>query len=188
MKICHVTPHLPPDQAANALLPFHLGCWARESGGEAVYVAYAARMGSGGRAPELPGPVTWIPSDHNRRGIIKTMKLARVIAAARIMRLATPAVEEADIVHLHSNGLLTEVVSMLAARKNKPVVMTLYGTEIWHYRPKRWGPDLFTRAYRRAAHVTFYSEALQQRAITVGLARRETSIIYPLVAPQFERR
>ena len=25
MRICHITPHLPPDQAANALLPYHLG-------------------------------------------------------------------------------------------------------------------------------------------------------------------
>ena len=25
LRICHITPHLPPDQAANALLPAHLG-------------------------------------------------------------------------------------------------------------------------------------------------------------------
>ena len=32
MRICHVTSHLPPDQAANALLPLHLGQWAVEAG------------------------------------------------------------------------------------------------------------------------------------------------------------
>ena len=36
---------------------------------------------------------------------------------------------------------------MARAAPGKPVVLTLYGTEIWHYRPKRLGPDLFTRAY-----------------------------------------
>ena len=28
MRICHVSPHLPPDQAANALLPAQLGWMA----------------------------------------------------------------------------------------------------------------------------------------------------------------
>ncbi|MCK7461271.1 MAG: hypothetical protein MZU84_03975 [Sphingobacterium sp.] len=27
-------------------------------------------------------------------------------------------------------------------------MLTLYGTEIWHYAPRRFGVDLFTRAYR----------------------------------------
>jgi glycosyltransferase involved in cell wall biosynthesis len=63
--------------------------------------------------------------------------------------------------------------------------MTLYGTEIWHYRPRRIGPDLFTRAYQRAAHVTFYSHGLQSRAVELGLARHQTSVIYPPVASEF---
>jgi len=63
-------------------------------------------------------------------------------------------------------------------------VLTLYGTEIWHYRPKR-GLDLFTRAYRAASHVTFYSHGLQTRAVEVGLARHQTSVVYPAVAPEF---
>ena len=32
MRILHVTPHLPPDQAANALLPWQLGLWGVEAG------------------------------------------------------------------------------------------------------------------------------------------------------------
>ena len=39
MKIVHVTPHLPPDQAANALLPFQLGEWARARGDTATFVS-----------------------------------------------------------------------------------------------------------------------------------------------------
>jgi glycosyltransferase involved in cell wall biosynthesis len=64
-------------------------------------------------------------------------------------------------------------------------VLTLYGTEIWHYEPRRWRPDLFTRAYRRAAHVTFYSHGLLTRATELGLGRRDASVVYPPVAPEF---
>ena len=58
MRIVHVTPHLPPDQAANALLPFQLGEWARERGDSVAYIAHPPR--AGGRAA-VAGPVTWIP-------------------------------------------------------------------------------------------------------------------------------
>ena len=64
--------------------------------------------------------------------------------------------------------------------------MTLYGTEIWHYAPKRPGPDLFTRAYHRAAHVTFYSHGLDDPRRRAGLARHQTSVVYPPVAAEFE--
>ena len=87
--------------------------------------------------------------------------------------------------HIHSNGLLAEVAALLAARAGKPFIMTMYGTEIWHYKPKRPGPDLFTRAYHRAAHVTFYSHGLQTRAVELGLARHQTSVVYPPVAAEF---
>jgi glycosyltransferase involved in cell wall biosynthesis len=62
--------------------------------------------------------------------------------------------------------------------------MTLYGTEIWTYREKR-GLDLFTRAYRRARAVVFYSERLLLRARELGLARPGCHVIYPPVAPSF---
>ena len=57
MRILHVTPHLPPDQAANALLPWLLGNWARDEGAEIGYVAHPPR--AGGHAP-LAGPVEWV--------------------------------------------------------------------------------------------------------------------------------
>ena len=74
---------------------------------------------------------------------------------------------------------------LLSRRRGKPVVLTLYGTEIWHYAPKRFGPDLFTRAYRAASAVTFYSERLlgaRQRARPDAPALQT---IYPPVGPQF---
>jgi glycosyltransferase involved in cell wall biosynthesis len=86
---------------------------------------------------------------------------------------------------VHSNGLLAEMGALLAERARKPVVLTLYGTEIWHYAPKRPGPDLFTRAYRHASFVTFYSHGLQTRAVELGLARHQAAVVYPPVASEF---
>ena len=54
----------------------------------------------------------------------------------RILRVAGPLISKADVVHVHSNGLLAETAGLIADRRGKPVVLTLYGTEIWHYRPQ----------------------------------------------------
>jgi glycosyltransferase involved in cell wall biosynthesis len=181
MRILHVTPHLPPDQAANALLPWQLGQWAHEAGDEVAYAAHPPR--AGGSAP-LAGPVTWIP---RRPGgfVDRGLRLGSVAAAWRIWRAVGPLVDRADVVHVHSNGLLAELAVLLARRRGRPVVLTLYGTEIWHYAPKRFGPDLFTRAYAAASAVTFYSDRLMSRAHAVGLGRRGASVIYPPVSAAF---
>jgi glycosyltransferase involved in cell wall biosynthesis len=100
-------------------------------------------------------------------------------------RALIPAIERADVVHIHSNGLLAELAVLLAVRQRRPVVLTLYGTEIWHYEPKRLGPDLFTRAYRAASIVTFYSERLLARACELGLTRRQMETVYPAVGSKF---
>ena len=136
-------------------------------------------------AAELPGPVVWIPTRGNESTLERVLKIGTFKTCLAIWRQARHAIADADVVHVHSNGLLAEVAALLANRAEKPVVMTLYGTEIWHYRPRRFGPDLFTRAYQRAAHVTFYSHGLQTRAVELGLARHQTSVIYPPVAAEF---
>jgi glycosyltransferase involved in cell wall biosynthesis len=181
MRILHVTPHLPPDQAANALLPRQLGQWAVEAGDQVVFVAHPAR--AGGSVP-LPGPVKWIP---RRRGgfVDRQLRLGSLTGAFRIWRAIAPIIEGAEIVHVHSNGLLAELAVLIARRLGKPVVLTLYGTEIWHYAPKRFGPDLFTRAYHAASAVTFYSDRLLTRAHELGLGRRGTAVIYPAVSRAF---
>jgi glycosyltransferase involved in cell wall biosynthesis len=181
MRILHVTPHLPPDQAANALLPWQLGTWARSGGDEVEYVSHTPRAGG---AASLPGPVTWIP--RRRGGVIeRTLRLTSVAAALRIRSVLGPRIDRAALVHVHSNGLLAELAVLLARRRAKPVVLTLYGTEIWHYGPKRLGPDLFTRAYHEASYVTFYSDRLMTRAHELGLRRRNSRVIYPPVGPDF---
>jgi glycosyltransferase involved in cell wall biosynthesis len=181
MRILHVTPHLPPDQAANALLPWQLGNWARDRGDEVEYMSHPPR--AGGRA-ELGGPVTWIP---RRTGsfIDRTPLVGSLAGAARINRMLAPRVAAADIVHAHSNGLLPELAVVLGRRAQKPVVLTLYGTEIWHYQRKRGRPDLFTRAYNEASYVTFYSDGLMSRAHELGLRRRNARVVYPAVSDAF---
>ena len=146
MHILHVTPHLPPDQAANALLPWQLGTWALEAGDTVAYVAHPPR--ASGHA-DLAGPVTWVPR-RTAGGVAARLRADLPGRALRIRRALIPAFERADVVHVHSNGLLAELAVLLGVRRRRPVVLTLYGTEIWHYEPKRVGPDLFTRAYRAA--------------------------------------
>ena len=181
MRILHVTPHLPPDQAANALLPWQLGLWAAEAGDNVEYVAHPPRAG---QPAALPGPVVWIP--RRTDGLLaRTLRVGAVLAARGIYKELAPAIARADVVHVHSNGLLAELAVLLCQRRRKPVVLTLYGTEIWHYAPKRFGPDLFTRAYHAASAVTFYSERLLCRARELGLTRRDMQTIYPPVGPQF---
>ncbi len=94
---------------------------------------------------------------------------------------------EADLLHLHSNGLLVEAAAQWARGRGIPYVLTLYGTEIWHYQ-KRWLLDFFTRAYEGAAAVTFYSKGLMARAIELGLNRPNLSVIYPAVPATFDAR
>ena len=180
MHIVHVTPHLPPDQAANALLPQQLGEWAHEGGNTIEYVAHPPR--AAGRT-RLAGPATWIPR-RKASAIDRTLRLGALVTAYRVWRALAPALERADLVHVHSNGLLPELAVLLARRAGKPVVLTLYGTEIWHYRRRR-GVDLFTRAYRAASAITFYSDRLMGRAHELGLGRRGLQVIYPPVSASF---
>jgi len=184
MRILHVTPHLPPDQAANALLPWHLGNWSRDEGEEVEYVAHPPRVTG---ATRLAGPVTWVP----RRGAqaLERLPLAGSgLAALRVCRALASRIANADVVHAHSNGLLAELAILLARRAGKPAVLTLYGTEIWHYQPKKFGPDLFLRAYNSASYVTFYSHRLMMKAQELGLGRRHSRTVYPPVSESFTWR
>ena len=181
MRICHVTPHLPPDQSANALLPVQLGRRAGADGDSATYVSHPPRSSAAG---DLPGPVTLIPWRDRSAASWSARKWRGVRQAALIARRAAPAIRNADLVHLHSNGLLTEVGAWLARRYGKPTVLTLYGTEIWHYRRRR-PVDLFTRAYDAAGQVTFYSERLRERAESLGLRQSHAQVVYPPVDAAF---
>jgi glycosyltransferase involved in cell wall biosynthesis len=126
--------------------------------------------------------VIWV-QPNQARGLMR--RIGSIAAARRIRRDAGDAIRNADVVHVHSNGLLAEASARLARGWGKPVVLTLYGTEIWHYAPKAWPFDLFTAAYREAARVTFYSRGLRDKAIELGLAREGLSVVYPPVVDAF---
>ena len=178
MRIVHVTPHLPPDQAANALLPFQLGEWARARGDSVHFIAHPPATGA-----TMRPDVTWMP--RTRRTLAqRILRTGSITGAWRIRKVTRHVLSSADIVHVHSNGLLAEVSAAFATSLAKPVVLTLYGTEIWHYR-KKAGIDLFTRAYRRANAVTFYSQRLLDKAVELGLERPRMTAIYPPVAASF---
>jgi glycosyltransferase involved in cell wall biosynthesis len=102
-----------------------------------------------------------------------------------IARAALPCVRWADVVHVHGNTLLATSGALVAELTRKPTVLTVYGTEIWEYQGRRWRPDLFTRAYRKATHVAFYSQGLLTRAMELGLGRRNSGVVYPPVGHEF---
>jgi glycosyltransferase involved in cell wall biosynthesis len=182
MRVCHVSPHLPPDQAANALLPAALGAWSAERGHEVAFVTQPAAQGVR-TASELSGPVYRVrprsSSSMSRWLRFDALRRSRSIAAA-----LDRAAAQADLLHLHSNGLIIEVAAYWARRRRIPYVLTLYGTEIWHYRRRRFF-DPFTDGYHSASAVTFYSQRLLDRARELGLNRNGLRVIYPAVSDAF---
>jgi glycosyltransferase involved in cell wall biosynthesis len=181
VDIVHVTPHLPPDQGANALLPAALGRWQAARGARVSFVAHAPAQGRTGPT-DVGGPVTWIarrsPSSLARRLRVSSWQTARAVTRALAALPSRP-----DVVHLHSNGVIIEAASRWARSRRVPSVLTLYGTEIWHYR--RRAIDPFRAAYLRAGAVAFYSERLRDRASEIGLDRPNLSVVYPAVDPSF---
>jgi glycosyltransferase involved in cell wall biosynthesis len=189
MRVCHVSPHLPPDQAANALLPAQLGQWMSQRGDEVVFVTHEPAQsgaGQGQHGPWKGAVVRWIPR-RDGRGVSRLLKVDAWQLTRRVQAALDDVAPQADILHLHSNGLIIEAAAMWARRRGIPYVLTLYGTEIWHYQ-KRWPIDLFTEAYTKAARVTFYSQRLLEKARAVGLDRPGLSVIYPPVPESFTRQ
>ena len=183
MRICHVSPHLPPDQAANALLPAELASWAHERGDEVTLVAHEPAQGRA--AIPLPFGRVWrVPRKTPAGAINRALRIGTWQQARRIMAALDDAAAGADALHLHSNGLIVEVAAAWAKRRRTPYVLTLYGTEIWHYR-RRWPIDPFTRAYNGAAAVTFYSRKLMDRSTELGLTQPQRLVIYPTIASSF---
>ncbi len=182
MRIIHVTPHLPPDQAANAILPAQLGEWSVAHGHEVIYIAHPPAQGG---APEAPaaGGVTWVPR-RVRAGLAGALRIDAALLSRQYTRVLDEVADGADALHLHSNGLLVETSARWARGHGVPYVLTLYGTEIWHYQ-RRWPVDFFRAAYRRAATVTFYSQGLLDRARELQLDRPGLTVVYPAVSPAF---
>src|SRR5262245_22365812 len=102
MRVCHVTPHLPPDQAANALLPAELGDWATAAGHHVTFVTQEPVQGRTDSVA-LAGPVRHVSGRRSSSALIRALRIdtwqrARAIAAA-LDEMAS----NADLIHLHSN-------------------------------------------------------------------------------------
>lgn len=187
MRVCHVTPHLPPDQGANALLPAELGRWSRAHGDTVSFVAHQPAQTSGDHsAADLDESVRWIPRRSSNR-LTRALRFDALALTSRVRVALSATAANADVLHLHSNGLIIETAAMWAVTRQKPYVLTLYGTEIWDYRRRR-PVDVFRTAYLRARHVTFYSQRLLDRARELGLDRPDVSVVYPAVAEAFQPR
>jgi glycosyltransferase involved in cell wall biosynthesis len=168
-----VTPHLPPHQAANALLPQLLG--------EAlVGRGHAVRYLTFGDA-EDGASVRFV---RRRRGPRAT-RVPQALEALDTWRKAAPWIRDAEVVHVHSSTWMNQVAARLARRQRRPYVLTHYGTEIWHHDGK---DARFRRFNRDAAHVAFYSQALLARARALDVPLGRASVVYPPVADAFHAR
>jgi glycosyltransferase involved in cell wall biosynthesis len=172
-----VTPHLPPEQAAVALLPVMLGDALSASG---VVTSYVSHPTNDGRA--VSGrDVTYL--SRRRRDAVSRSKIGAVFAGLRMLAGSRGVIARSDLIHLHSNGLLIEAAAWLARRFGKPYVVTLYGTDVSAHdetRNARYG-----RVVREAAVRVFYSRGLLERASELGLAPAPSSVIYAPVSADF---
>jgi glycosyltransferase involved in cell wall biosynthesis len=173
-----ITPHLPPEQAANALLPIEIGDALARDGVSTRYVSHPFSHTSNGLGDRN---VTYVP----RRGRSPASRspAGAVYTAARMALGMATAVRNSDIVHLHSNGFIVEVGELLARRFNKPYVITLYGTDVWDHDPRRHAR--FARVVRRAQRRVFYSRGLLDFARPLGLTNEPSTVIYAPVSSAF---
>jgi glycosyltransferase involved in cell wall biosynthesis len=162
-----VTPHLPPYQAANALMPHILGLELRKRGHRVSFLTFE----TGDRDRESTVYV-------RRRTGFRFTRLPQVLEAMETRRKAAPLVRSADVVHIHSNTWMNQVTAGLAFSRRKPYILTHYGTEIWHHDGRN---RAFRRLNRNARHVTFYSAALLARGRELKLPIHEGSVVYPAV-------
>jgi glycosyltransferase involved in cell wall biosynthesis len=181
-----VSPHLPPDQAANALLPKLLGDRLKENGHGVAYVCFPPRYetGAGDGRPE-PDTIIYVSRPPRKGSVADRLRIAQAKTAVEVLRKARKAVAWADVVHLHSNTFMNQAAAALAALRRRPYVLTHYGTEIWHHQPKAKRIDPFLWMNRSAAYVTYYSRRLLDRSLELGIAPPAHSVVYPAVGERF---
>ena len=171
LNVLMVTPHLPPHQAANALLPHLLGLSLRERGHEVRYLTFGTGEDGDG-----------VVHVRRRSARLRVTRVPQALEAAETWRKAGVLLAQADLLHIHSNTWMNQVAARLATRRKKPYVLTHYGTEVWHHDGK---DTAFRRLNRSARHVTFYSRALLERARELRVPLPACSVVYPPVADAF---
>ncbi len=177
MKVCMVTPHLPPDQAANALLPQLLAEGLERRGDEVSFVVFEPKYASAvdrKRTVYIRRP---------RDGWVRKARISQLVTLLEVFRKARNIIRYADVVHLHSNTFMNQVAAVLAHLGRRPFILTHYGTEIWHF--KRRPVDPFLWMNHKAAQVTYYSRMLLERSLELGVKPLRPSVVYPPVGNRF---
>jgi len=134
MRVCMISAHTPPEQSANALLPVMLGGELTRHGVDVSYVVHPTRD-----HPHTPPADGVVLTPRRGRGRFGRTIGGAVLAGSRMALGARGPIKRSDVVHLHSNGFIVEVGAFLAQRFRKPSIVTLYGTDVWHYDPVRHG-------------------------------------------------
>jgi glycosyltransferase involved in cell wall biosynthesis len=178
VHVCMVTPHMPPEQAANALLPSVLARELAKAGDRTTFLTHPAQ------ASPRPTVGETVYVTRRGRGPLARSPLGALFAATRFSLAAARAFRGVDLVHLHSNGFIVDVAGWMAARMSRPAVVTLYGTDVWHFDPARH--RRFAAVVRGAAQRVFYSRALRDRAVELGLATPDAPVIYAPVDEMFQ--
>ena len=177
MRVCMVSPVAPPVQAANSLLPELLIRELQERGVEASFVSHPTA------GPVVAGETSITLVPRRGRGSFHRSRAGAMLAGVRIVMGLREALRGADLVHLHSNGLLVEVASLLGRWRKAPDIVTLYGTDIWHHDPAVH--RRFAEVVTGAAHRIFFSRALLVHARSLGLAVDPSTVIHAPVAEVF---
>ena len=180
MRVCMISPHLPPEQAANALLPRQLGDALAAHDVTTRYVAHPPAGRDAARS--IDDDVTYV--DRRGRSTLGRTRVGALVAGSRMAVGARRSIRWSDLVHLHSNGFLIGVGQWLARRYGKPYVITLYGTDVWHHDPVRHAR--FGRVVRDAACRVFYSQGLLDFGKSLGLAPDPSVVIYAPVPAVFK--
>lgn len=166
-----VTPHLPPYQAANALLPHVLGLELKKRRHEVRFLTFKTPDAERDDAAYV-----------KRRTAFRITRIPQLLEALETRSRALPMIRAADVVHVHSNTWMNQVAARVATTERTPYVLTHYGTEIWHHDGRN---RAFRTLNRNARHVTFYSGALRARARELKVPIRESSVVYPAVDLMF---
>ena len=171
MNVLMVTPHLPPYQAANALLPHVLGLELEKRKHSVSFLSFKTSD------PERPH-TAYV----KRRTRFRVTKIPQLIEMLETRQKALPLIQAADVVHVHSNTWMNQVAAGMATAHGKPYVLTHYGTEIWHHDGRN---AAFRTLNRNARHVAFYSGALLARAIELRVPMQASCVVYPAVDLMF---
>jgi glycosyltransferase involved in cell wall biosynthesis len=179
-----VTPHIPPYQSANAILPQILAEKLVNDGHRVSFIVPESALSD----KTQPGDYLLTSFNMERgQGLSRKIKADILVKAKDIYSKTKELLGNVDVVHLHSNGLLHQIVTVAAERSRVPHIITHYGTEIWHYKSKKIKTlDPFLYMNKTASAVVYYSRKLQEFSYDTGVVPDNPVTIYPPAGEEFK--